>query len=95
MADADTRVVMDRLQDEHFRRLKACFEDTLMSETERVQRALYISSHIAQKERGWIENKGRMALAQGKPTTFDKELNDQLSVHEQRLKIIGHFFTQR
>ena len=44
---------MYRLQDEYIRRLKASLEDTLiLSETERMQRALHISSHIAQKERG-------------------------------------------
>ena len=93
---ADTRAVMYRLQEEYNTRLTACLEDTLlMSETERMQRALHISSYIAQKERKWIEDKGRMALAQDKPTTFNKELNFQLLVHEQRLKAIRSIFVRR
>ena len=96
MSDADMRAAMYQLQEEYDTRLKACLEDTLpMTETERMQRALDIIAETGQKERKWIEDKSRMALAQGKPTTFDKELNDQISVHEQRLKAIRHIFTRR
>jgi len=75
--------------------LKACLEDTLpMTETERMQRALDIIADTGQKERKWIEDKSRMALAQGRPTMFDKELNNQITVHEQRLKAIRQIFAR-
>ena len=96
MSDADMRAAMYRLQEEYDARLKACLEDTLpMTETERMQRALDIIADTGQKERKWIEDKSRMALAQGRPTTFDKELNDQIAVHEQRLKAIRQIFARR
>lgn len=96
MSDADLRAAMYRLQEEYDTRLKTCLEDTLpMTETERMQRALDIIADTGQKERKWIEDKSRMALAQGKPSTFDSELNDQIAVHEQRLKAIRQIFARR
>lgn len=87
---------MHRLQEEYETRLKACLEDTLpMTETERMQRAFDVNADTGRKERKLIEVKGRIALAQGKPSTFDKELDDQIAVQEQRLKAICQIFAQR
>jgi len=78
MSDADMRAAMYGLQEEYDARLKAYLEDTLpMTETERM--ALCTVTDTGQNERKWIENKIRMALAQGKSTAFDKELNDQIA----------------
>ena len=57
-----------------------------------MQQALDIITDTGQKERKWIKDKSRMALAQGRPTMFDKELNNQITVHEQWLKAIHQIF---
>jgi len=65
-----------------------------MTETEHMQQTLNIIADMGQKERKWIKDNSRMALAQGRPTMFNKELNNQIVVHEQRLKAIRQIFAR-
>ena len=96
MFDTKIRAAMCLSEEGYDIRMKACLEDALpMTGTERMQRALDILAEIDSTERQWIEYQSQLALAQGQQTTFDKELNYQVSVQEQRLNTLRQIFALR
>lgn len=94
--DDELKRAMGRLQDQFEARLQIVLNDPKpMDETERLQRALDVVADTGQAERDWIEEKNRLALQERRPSTFDKELNDQSALQEARMKQVRSLIKER